>query len=91
VDSDGTNERRLDDLADGCDAPPSWSPDGTRLSGSLIASSVAEPALGPHLGIITIDGSSPTVILQDAPAISWQPLAAPLPPAPSVPAASPSP
>lgn len=91
VDSDGANERRLDDLGDGCDAPPLWSPDGTRLSGSLIASTVAEPSLGPHLGIITLDGSSPTVILQDGPTVSWQPVAAPLPAAPSFPAASPKP
>jgi Tol biopolymer transport system component len=86
VDADGSNERRLEDLSDGCDAPPSWSPDGTRITGSLIASTVTAPALGPHLGVITVDGSSPTVILQDGPTVSWQPVAAPLPPAPSVPA-----
>jgi Tol biopolymer transport system component len=91
IDSDGTNERRLDDLGDQCDAPPSWSPDGTRLSGSLIASTDAEPGLAFHLGIITVDGSSPTVILQDGPAVSWQPVVAPLPPAPSFPAVSPAP
>jgi len=84
VEADGTNERRLEDLGDGCDAPPIWSPDGTRISGSLIASTAIAPSLGPHLGIITVDGSSPTVILQDGPAVSWQPVAAPLPPAPSV-------
>jgi Tol biopolymer transport system component len=87
VDADGTNERRLDDLGDGCDAPPLWSPDGTRISASLAASTDAEPRLGPHLGIITVDGSSPTVILRDAPGVSWQPVAAPLPPAPSFSAA----
>ena len=91
IDSDGTDERRLDDLADMCDAPPLWSPDGTRLSGSLIASTPADPALSFHLGIITVDGSSPTVILQDGPSVSWQPVAAPLPPAPSFPAISPTP
>ena len=83
IDADGTDERRLDDLGDGCDAPPRWSPDGTRLSGSFIASTTTEPDLGPHLGIVTVDGSSPTVILKDAPSVSWQPVAAPLPPAPS--------
>jgi hypothetical protein len=56
----------------------------------LIASTDAEPGLAPHLGIITVDGSSPTVILQDAPGVSWQPVVAPLPPAPSF-AASPAP
>jgi Tol biopolymer transport system component len=91
VDSDGTNERRFDPLGDGCDAPPAWSPDGTRITVSLAASTDAEPSLGPHLGIITVDGSSPTVILQDAPGVSWQPVVAPLPPAPSFPAASPAP
>jgi Tol biopolymer transport system component len=90
IDSDGTHERRLDDLGDQCDAPPLWSPDGTRVTGSLIASTDAEPGLAPHLGIITVDGSSPTVILQDAPGVSWQPVVAPLPPAPSF-AASPAP
>lgn len=89
IDADGTNERRLEDLGI-CDAPPRWSPDGTRLSGALIASTAEEPTLGPHLGIITVDGSKPTVILPDGgSSVSWQPVAAPLPP-PS-PATSPSP
>lgn len=83
IDADGTDERRLDDLGDGCDAPPLWSPDGTRLSGSFVASTDTEPGLGSHLGIVTVDGSSPTVILEDGPSVSWQPVAAPLPPAPS--------
>ena len=91
VDADGANERRLDDLGDGCDAPPLWSPDGTRLSATLIASTAAEPDLGMHLGIITVDGSSPTVILVDGPSVSWQPVAALLPPAPSFPAESATP
>ncbi len=90
VDSDGTNERRLDDLGDGCDAAPAWSPDGTRISASLAASTGTEPGLAPHLGIITVDGSSPTVILQDGPAVSWQPVVTELPPPPSFPA-SPAP
>ena len=83
VEADGSDERRLEDLGDGCDAPPSWSPDGTRITGVVIASTDAEPELGFHLGIITIDGSSPTVILRDGPSVSWQPVAAPLPPPPS--------
>ena len=91
IDADGTDERRLEDLADMCDAPPSWSPDGTRLSGSLIASTAADPAPAFHLGVITIDGSSPTVILQDGPTMSWQPVVAPLPPAPSFPGTSSAP
>jgi len=91
IDADGTNERRLEDLGDGCDAAPSWSPDGTRLSASLIASTSTQPNRGFHLGIITIDGSSPTVILRDGPAVSWQPVAAPLPAAPSFPSGSTAP
>ena len=90
IDADGSNERRLDDLGT-CEAPPRWSPDGTRLSGSFIASTAADPTLGPHLGIITIDGSRPTVILPDGTSVSWQPVAAPLPPPPSFPTTSPSP
>ena len=86
VDADGTNERRLDDLGDGCDAPPLWSPDGTRISASVAAMTDAQASPQPHLGIITVDGSSPTVILRDAPEVSWQPVAASLPSAPSFPA-----
>ena len=42
------------------------------------------------LGIVTVDGSSPLVMLTEANAPSWQPVAAPLLPAPSF-AVSPSP
>lgn len=83
VDADGANERRLEQLLDGCGDPPLWSPDGTRLAGSVIASTPTEPARSFHLGIITIDGSSPLVVLQDAFG-TWQPLDAPLPAAPSL-------
>ena len=34
--ADGTNERRLEPLVEGCVLPPMWSPDGTRLAGLLI-------------------------------------------------------
>lgn len=91
ADADGSNERRLDPLADGCDGQVLWSPDGTRLTGVLIASTEADPELAFHLGIVTVDGSSPPVILQDGPTGSWQPGAAPLPPAPSFPPAAPIP
>ena len=84
VDADGTNERRLEPLADGCEGPVLWSPDGTRLTAVLIASTAADPALGFHIGVVTIDGSSPVVVLQDGAPANWQPVAAPLPPAPSV-------
>ncbi len=91
IDADGKNERRLDPLGDGCDAPPRWSPDGTRIQGSFIATTPADPKLGFHLGFVTVDGSSPAVILQDGPSGRWQPVVAPLPAAPSFPAVSPTP
>ena len=36
MNADGTGERRLDPLVDGCVLPPIWSPDGTRLLSLLI-------------------------------------------------------
>jgi TolB protein len=83
VDADGTDGRQLDPLGDGCDVPVSWSPDGTRLAILLLG---PDPALEFRLGIITLDGSQPVVMLPDATSGSWQPVAAPLPPAPSFPA-----
>jgi Tol biopolymer transport system component len=92
VDADGSDERRLEPRAEGCEIPPRWSPDGTRLAGLLISSTPTDPNPAPHLGIVTVDGSSPPVILQDADPGSWQPFAAPLPPPPSfAPQASTSP
>jgi Tol biopolymer transport system component len=81
VDADGTNERALPDLADGCEFPISWSPDGTRVA-SLLIDPAASQAEGFHLGFANLDGS-PALQLQDSTAGSWQPVAAPLPPAPS--------
>ena len=91
VDADGTNERRLDPLVEGCAPPPIWSPDGTRLAGLLIVATPDDPNLGFHYGVMTVDGSDPQVALQDGGAGSWQPVVAPLPPAPSFEAAAPSP
>ena len=87
VNADGTDEQRLEDLGDGCESPPSWSPDGTRLSSLLIASTPDEPDLAFHLGIRMADESAAAVILQDMSGGDWQPVAAPLPPAPSFEAA----
>ena len=81
VDVDGTDERRLDPLGDGCDLPVSWSPDGTRLAALLI--DMVDPNHEFHLSMITLDGSQPVVTLGDTTAGSWQPVVAPLPPAPS--------
>ena len=90
VDADGTDERRLDPLGDGCDMRPSWSPDGSRLLGLLISVDDLSPSAF-HVSMITIDGSEPIVTLADGSAGSWQPVVAPLPPAPSFGVASPAP
>ncbi len=78
IDQDGTNERRLDELGDGCGTPEVWSPDGTRIASVLIT---PQPGQDPlfRFGIVMVDGSKPPVILGDAYG-SWQPVAAPLPP-----------
>jgi Tol biopolymer transport system component len=85
VDADGSDERRLDPLGDGCERPPIWSPDGSRLLMTMIVDDAF------RLGVITVDGDDPPVILTDASGASWQPVVAPLPPAPSFPAGSPNP
>ena len=91
VDADGTNERQLDPLVDGCSTPHQWSPDGTRLAGALIVATPDDPNVAIHYGVMTVDGSDPQVALQDGGAGSWQPVVAPIPPAPSfeAPASSP--
>ena len=91
VNADGTGERQLDPLGDGCGAGPTWSPDGTRLTGSLITPTATDPKPDFHVGVVTVDGGSPVVILPDGGAWSWQPVVAPLPPAPSFAADSPAP
>jgi len=79
VDADGANERRLEPLADGCEGPVLWSPDGSRVTGVLIASTADAPALAFHAGVIAVDGSEQTVLSQDGVPTNWQPVAAPLP------------
>ena len=59
VDADGTNERRLDPLVEGCAPPPIWSPDGTRLASLLIVPTPDDPNLAFHYGVVTVDGSEP--------------------------------
>ncbi len=86
VDADGTDKRRLEPIGDGCDLPVSWSPDGTRLAVLLI--DMADPNHPYDLSMITLDGSHPMVTLGDTTSGSWQPVVAPLPPAPSFPASA---
>ncbi len=89
--ADGTNERRLDPLVEGCAPAPEWSPDGTRLAGVLIVPTPDDPKLGFHYGVMTVDGDDPQVALLDGGAGSWQPVVAPIPPAPSFGVSSPAP
>ncbi len=84
ADADGPNQRRLEPL-EGDIVAPVWSPDGTRLV-SYLAGTV--PGGQGHGAVVTIDDSSPLVDLPDLGAASWQPVAAPLPPAPSMPVSS---
>ena len=85
MNADGSGERRLDPLVDGCAFPPIWSPDGTRLLSLLIADEAF------HVGVLSADGDDPPVAFVQSYGASWQPVVAPLPPAPSIPVTSPSP
>ena len=85
MNADGTGERRFDPLVDGCVLPPIWSPDGTRLLSLVIADDYF------HVGVLTADGDDPPVVFLQSYGASWQPVAAPLPPAPSFAAGSATP
>jgi Tol biopolymer transport system component len=91
VDADGTDERRLEPLADQCDSPMTWSPDGTRLAMLLVDTKAPDPDHAFHLSMVTVDGSEPIVTLDDSTGGTWQPVVAPLPPAPSFPTNSSTP
>ena len=88
VGRDGTDEHLLDPLGDGCDFPARFSPDGTVLAALLIASTPEQPEAAFHLGFVPVDGATAPVVVQDSQGGSWQPVAAPLPPAPSFPPTS---
>jgi Tol biopolymer transport system component len=75
--------RTLEPLSDGCESWATWSPDGTRLAAVVIASTPEEPEAGFHLAFVPVDSEAAPVLAQDALGGSWQPLAVPLPPAPS--------
>jgi Tol biopolymer transport system component len=83
VKTDGTDERMLDPLGDGCDFAARFSPDGTLLAALLIASTPEQPELAFHLGFVPVDGVTEPTIVQDSQGGSWQPVAAPLAPSPS--------
>ena len=85
INADGTGERRLDPLVDGCVLAPVWSPDGTRLLSLLIVDDYF------HVGVLAADGDDPPVVFDQSYGASWQPLAVPLPPAPSFEADAPAP
>jgi Tol biopolymer transport system component len=75
ADADGSNERQLEELGDGCDFGPAWSPDGTRLMGLWIDTDPANPDPGPfYLSVVTLDGSEEPVHLLDVAGASWQPV-----------------
>jgi Tol biopolymer transport system component len=82
ADADGSNERMLDELGDGCDFGPAWSPDGTRLLGLWIDTDPANADESPfYLSVVTVDGSTQPVHVLDTGGASWQPVVPP--PAPS--------
>ena len=67
MNADGTGERRLDPLVDGCAFPPHWSPDGTRLLSLVIEGEAF------HVGVLTADGNDPPVLFTESYSASWQP------------------
>ena len=80
VDADGSNERPLDEIGDGCDLGPAWSPDGTRLLGLWIDTDPTNTDEYPfYLSVVTVDGSVPPVHLPDTGGASWQPVVPQLP------------
>jgi hypothetical protein len=89
INADGTNPHRLPGLGTDDGQAPLWSPDGTRLVGSTVR--VVAGVEHYDMYIVTVDGSSPMVTVDDVGFAMWQPVAAPLPPAPSFAAGSPTP
>jgi Tol biopolymer transport system component len=78
ADADGSNERQLEELGDGCDFGPAWSPDGTRLLGVWIDTDPENPDEYPfYLSVVTVDGSAPPVHILDTGGASWQPVVPP--------------
>ena len=94
IDADGTNKRRLDTPVANGTQLPLWSPDGTRVLTNWLIPIPGDAVEPNSLYVTTVDGSSAVVTI-DAPThvglATWQPVAAPLPPAPSFAAVSPTP
>jgi Tol biopolymer transport system component len=90
VEATGANEHALEERADGCGYEPLWSPDGSRIADVLIVAAPGDPDVTFHLGFRSVDDGEVTAILPDFSGGSWQPVAAPLPPAPWFAAASPT-
>jgi Tol biopolymer transport system component len=97
VQADGSGERVLTERA----GNPTWSPDGRRLAfhrsivqmpddPAPIETSDSSVGVPLHLGFVMVDGSGPPMLLQDAYG-SWQPVVAPILPAPTPLAASSAP
>jgi Tol biopolymer transport system component len=89
MNADGTNPHRLPGLGTDAGQAPLWSPDGTRLVGNTVR--VVSGTEHYDMYIVTADGSSPIVTVDDVGIATWQPVAAPLPPAPSFAAGSSTP
>ncbi len=88
ADRDGTNAREIAYLEDHWPAP-AWSPDGTRLLGTLVNSELPEKF---QFAVIPVDEDETAVALPNASGSgSWQPKAVPLPIPPSFPAGSATP
>jgi Tol biopolymer transport system component len=90
INQDGSNERQLAELNEGCGVPVTWSPDGTRLANVFISGHGTPGDETWRFAISMVDGSAPPVLLGDAYG-SWQPVAAPLPPVTSSVASSSAP
>ena len=78
---DGTNAHRIEGLWTDDAQPPLWSPDGTRILGNSV--DVIDGVEHYDLAIVTVDGNSPIVTVDDVGFATWQPVAAALGPGPS--------
>ena len=87
IDADGTTSASST-ARDGCESPR-WSPDGTRLA-VLHRLDTGGARADFHLGFVRSSASEPAWSFPTWLGASWQPVKAPLPPAPTFPSAEPS-